>query len=1246
MRNKVPYILGLDVGPNSIGWAVVDCKHEKGKHKGIYSGYKPVSLRALNSRIFLGMLDAKTQVPKNQKRRDARGARNRRAYYKKRREKLVKILTNAGLLSEDYLQNPEKALNKIDLGYAERKVGKAWSKAWTVTEKAYRSPYAMRNFALDEKLEPEEFGRLLLHLQRRRGYFSNRGAKYVELIRSLNLESPKDSQDDMSKEEKKETGPVLAAIDQLTEKLKGRTLGQFIWQESQDKQIPPHRITLFKFEQSKTRRGEAVTEQLQFRAGREMYEKEFDAIWEKQNSFHRLSKDQAEAIKNAIFHQRPLQTQKSTVGNCTIYPNKKRAAAMRLEFQEFRTLQLVNNLHVDQKPLNKEQRQQLVTLASDPALLNKQGRISWKEIAKTLKVDAKDINYGKGGDDGEGKTGLIGNRTAQAIAHSIGIHTWQKLGKKKQVQLVEDLHTMHNKKALYNRLISHWKFSPYKRSGNPEKGALGLVMNEQLEDGYGKYSLKAINELLPHLRAGLDLYAAVEKIGQSESITKTLKVMEKEFLLKVEDVPNIANPIVQKAMYEIRRVMNSIVKRYGKPAIIRLEMAREMKSSKKHRSEIASRQKENRKKNEEAEKEILEHYKAGDIANFGLEELRRGRVYRVTPRDRSKYKMWKEQDEKCPYCQESIGPRQLFSGEAEIEHILPYTGFRQNYMNTLISCRSCNEEKGKQTPYEAWGHDEGRWHKIEKFSKEKYQGPYRSKLYNILKKEYRPESESDFIERQLNDTRYIAAASKKMLEKYGVPIDVNNGAATSELRKKLGLNAVLPRKPASGVYIKTDETVDTETGEILLYNAKKAEEFEKSRHDHRHHAVDAFVVAMTDRAMLKSMIEVHKQEQDKKHLPHQTTKEDWIKKHRLRLPESWKDSPDLHGLLKKRLNTTVVSHMAKRKVWGALHEETYYGKSHFGRRLNIESMRPNVLKKVQQLAEAEPDNNTDWISGESLRSTLLEWAIETQKLKPTDRILPRWKEKDLRNIVYQTPCVTCRKELTGEFLSKFAKDWKPGIGTWVAEKSIHNSLLQWLKTNNLMDKTAKEITAALSKAPPRVLNKKGKPSTPILNVRVARSMTESYFKMAESYVQPGSNHHLILFHDGQKSSKKEKRVRIVTMLEAAKRASAGKPVIVKEPPSEWREWHYELDLCINDIVRCEDMSIFEDTNKFVPEHAETPYFRVQKISGSGNKRIDLYLRHHSISGTESDWGLWHIQSLGRLKCRKVQLGNLGLLPEA
>lgn len=1213
-----PYILGLDLGTNSIGWAVVDCEIEKTEdHQGIYAGYKPVSLRALNSRIFEDMLEAKTKVPKNQKRRAMRGARNRRAYYQQRRQGLVEILLENNLLPEEYLQAPEKALNEIDRRYAEGKLGKPWAKTWTFADKAYCSPYAMRNFALEEKLEPYEFGRLLLHLQRRRGYFSNRGAKYIELIKSLKLEMPKDDDEALSDEEKKETGKVLAAIDQLSKALDRRTLGQFIWQKSQEEDLPPQRVTLFEFKQSKTRKGEEVVERLQFRAQREMYEEEFDRIWEKQNEFHKLNDELAQKIKDKIFHQRPLQLQKSTVGNCNIYPHRKRGAMMRLEFQEFRTLQVINNITVGEKPLTAEQRNTLLETTNDPGKLNDKGRISWKEAAQILGVKPKDINYNRGGDDGAGKTGLFGNRTAQAISRSIGIDAWRKLDNDLQIKLVEDLLTIHNKKTLYQRLVNHWGFSPCQQGDDLTQSALGLVMNEQLEDGHSKHSLKAIKELLPHMRKGTDYYAAVEKIGKRESITKEIGGTEGIFLLEPEDIPNIANPIVQKALFELRRVVNAVVKRYGKPAIIRMEMARDMKSSKKHRKEITAQQKANRKANEDAEKEILKWRKDGNVS---LDTVRGG-LRRVSPKDRQKYKMWKEQEEQCPYCQRQIGFNELFSGAAEIEHILPYTGFRQSYMNTVLSCRSCNATKGKKTPYEAWGSNENRWEAIKTFTEKTTTIPF-PKRKNILKKEHSPEDEDNFVKRQLNDTRYIATAAKEVLKKYGAGVDVNNGGATSELRRKLGLNDVLPKDLDSGAY-----EIDKETGEILLYKANKAE---KSRRDHRHHAVDAFVVAVTDRAMLQAMIRAHQEKQDNKTL---TKEEDQIKE------KHWE------SILSRKLNATVVSHMTKRKVWGALHEETLYGKSHFEQPLNIESMRPNVLQEVQKIAEAEANGEVPWIADEELRASLLQWAKETQNREPADRALPDWKGKKLREFVYKTPCVTIRKELNGELLSKLGKEWKPGVRTWVAEKSVHNALHQWLREHNLVGKTAKAIDAKLKETPPRIINKQGQLGAVIRRVRMARVLTDTYVKIAKSLVQPGNNHHFVLFHNGKEGKDKERRFQVVTMLEAAKRASAGKPVVDKEPPPEWEgEWRYELHLCVNDMVRCEDLSIFDDENRFAPEHRDTPYFRVQRMSKVG-KSLQLYLRHHSISGTDTDWGLWRIVSLNNIKCKRAQSGVLGLLPD-
>ena len=1236
MSNKNrPYILGLDVGTNSIGWAVVDC-HVERKQAEVYSGYKPVSLRALNSRIFLEMVEADTRVPKNQRRREKRSARNHLKYYNQRRKKLEETLVLEGLLPRTYPDNREKTLNEVDRQYAERKLRKTWSNKWTEADKAYRSPYAMRNYALEEKLEPHEFGRLLLHLQKRRGYFSNRGAKYIDLIKNLKLAMPEDDQAQMSNEEKKETRPVLAGINKLQQSLGERTIGQFIWQEAKKKNIAPKRIALFSVTHETERRGRTVTERLQLRAEREMYEKEFDAIWEKQNSFHHLSSEVAEQIKFNIFHQRPLASQKNRVGNCNIFPNKKRVAAMRLEFQEYRTLQMINNIKIEGRPLDTEQRDKLVELANNPDKLNQNGRISWREVAETLGVPRSSVNYSQRGDNGDGKSGLVGNKTAQAISNSIGIKDWRRLGiEKKQVALVEDLHTMPNKLALYNRLVNHWEFSPYDPNGDNALGALELAMNEELEDGYGKHSLNAINKLLPHLRKGMDYSAAVEKIGAQESNTKIHGEDDKYRLLEIHDVPNIANPVVQKALYEIRRVVNSIIKLYGRPAIIRMEMARDMKSSKKHRKEMSNRQKDNRERNEEAEKEILSWVGGKDWSNVQLENLR-GAVWRVRVKDREKYKMWHyEQDEKCPYCQRDIGKNELFSGGAEIEHILPYTGFRQNYMNTVVSCTDCNREKERRIPYQAWGADEERWARIQQFAKTHYR-KYPSKLRNILRKEYRPEDTDDFVQRQLNDTRYIATASKKMMERYGVPIDVNNGTATDILRRHLGLHNILPRDPASSAYDITknsDDVLGHSGGAVLQYVADKAK---KARQDHRQHAIDAFVVAITDRAMLKKMVEVYQQRQDDR---------SYLDNVDLSLPSSWENTQSLRKTLQEKLQTNVVSHMAKRKVWGALHKDLLYGKSYFNQRLNIESASNSVLSRVKQITQTNAVDDAPWVADEKLRLMLAKWVAEMQNVTGKSRTVPNWNGHELKEFEYQIPCMVKREKLTGKLLKNLKEKWTPGTKRWIAEKSTHAILRHWLEQHNLIGEDVKEtdIDRLFNETPPRVLGKDGELRAPIQRVRIAQVVTDSYQKLTNAYVQLGSNHHFVLFDNGQEGNDKKLKVNVVSMLEAARRASSKSPIISKEAPSKWDgTWNYVLHLCINDMVKWKDLNIFGNSERFSPFHKQTPYFRVQKMSRSDRTPLVLYLRHHSVSGTDSDWGLHRITSLEKIDCEKVQLGNLGI----
>ncbi len=1215
VQNASPYILGLDVGSNSIGWAVVCCSVEKGvnKEKGeTKSRLRPTALHSLNARIFQEMVDANTRVPKNQKRRQARSVRNRLAYYKQRRKELIKLLLANDLLPSDFTQCPETQLNCIDRQFAERMLGKRWSKRWSSVDRSYVSPYAIRALALTKPLERYEFGRLLLHLQRRRGYFSNRGAKYVDLLRYLGSEIKQELDLDketegLDKEGEKEAGKVLKGIGKLAEALGERTLGQYIWDEAQCTGQLPRRITQYAVESQKAR-GEG-TETVSFFARREMYQNEFDRIWQKQADGLVIGKLYRK-IEYLLFYQRPLQSQKGKVANCNLEPNKKRAAIATLAFQEVRMHQMVNHLKVNNQALSEAEREVLHREINNPKSLNQAGRLSKDKVARLFGVKKNQINFSS--NEGEDtKTGLVGNRTVQTLCNAVGGSLWYAWTPDQHQRLVEIILTTHDKLALYKTLVNKWKLTP---GYNGQAYALTTC---ELEEGYGKHCLKVLNRLLPYLRNG-DLYnIAVKKAGY----LRVDQLPSKQHrLLKPDDVKDIANPIVQKALWEIRRVVNAIIKRHGFPEEIRIELARDMKVSKKHRQQIESQQAVNREQNAGAEKAIRDTLSTGDTPGLEFVISRSGQR-RVSSADRNKYKMWQyEQNKICPYCGKCICNNELFGGGAEIEHILPQVGFRQNYMNTVVAHTHCNQQKGMRTPFETWG-DTDRWQLIENTIAKMSNLPD-AKKKRIRLQSWQPEEASEFVERQLNETRYIAVAAKNMLLETGCAVGVSSGGAVGQLRNQWGVNNVLPRH--------TEETIYADSGE---YDEKRAKEV-KNRRDHRHHAIDAFIVAMTDQYMLHRLTKRYQYYMQNKRWP----------KEKLPLPESWEDSPNLHALLEEKLLPAVVSHMSQHKITGALHEETAYGKRTYASQYSIDNVGNATLRNIRKYLSADPnaEGQVAWVESEVIRDLLLDWLQENEPLKVKDRRLPTYIDGlPLKKITLNHRCYTVRKALK-ELADKnnklklkpyFYKEWKPGKKTWVADEQTHESLRIWLKNHTARD---------LEKAPPRLLDKKGKPGQVIRRLTIAKNFSAKsivHLKNNKTFAL-GSNHHVEIFWNGKAEGESERCGRMVTMLEAALRAAQKKPIVQREPGPGWQDdWQFEMDLATNDLVYW--LGKIHEKDRFDDSHLEQPVFRVQKITEG-----KIVFRHYSVTSSKDtdNWGV--IRSApNALNCKKVHLGNLGWTPD-
>ncbi len=172
---------GLDVGSNSLGWAVVQTANGGGR------------VVATGVRIFPEGVDRDKsggEKSKNEQRRDARAMRRQIARRARRKRRLREALVQAGLLPEAALRKPTDP---------ERV-------SWERDEYDKNDPYALRAKALSEKLTPFELGRVFLHLGQRRGFLSNR-------------------KKDKSANDKSE---LLASMSELAEKMGSLTLGQYL----------------------------------------------------------------------------------------------------------------------------------------------------------------------------------------------------------------------------------------------------------------------------------------------------------------------------------------------------------------------------------------------------------------------------------------------------------------------------------------------------------------------------------------------------------------------------------------------------------------------------------------------------------------------------------------------------------------------------------------------------------------------------------------------------------------------------------------------------------------------------------------------------------------------------------------------------------------------------------------------------------------------------------------------------------
>jgi CRISPR-associated endonuclease Csn1 len=525
----------FDIGTNSIGWAVFDAHTEAASLP--LSAQSSVSLKSLGAagvRIFSDGRNPKDGSSLAMMRREPRAAGRRRDRFLQRQRKLIALLIEYGLFPS--AQGERKRLEKLN-------------------------PYALRAKGLDHALTLHEFGRVLFHLNHRRGFWSNRVTDGAD----------------------KETGVLKQAAKRLDETLKldgVRTLGEFLNKREVKGLSTRFRIT-----------GSGKDADHEFYPTRGLIDAEFQTLWAMQSQYHpdRLTKTAKDAIHNAIFHQRPLKAVKP--GRCTLNPDEERLPAALPSVQARTIYQTLNELRYGQglsltQRLDRTQRDALAS-----ALL-KGKALTFSSIRRTLKLPANTRFSLE-----DTRKDIVGCGTAKRLARADAFDKeWHSISLARKDEIVCRLLTEVDEETLVAWLVAKTGLSAEKAHA---------VAGATLPDGYGRLGATANAAVLGELIGDVITYsAAVERTGYHHSDFRTDKTLDRlpYYGLALERhvafgtgepkdsdekrYGRIANPTVHIGLNQLRRVVNKLVAVHGRPDDIILELARDLKLSKKQKDEL------------------------------------------------------------------------------------------------------------------------------------------------------------------------------------------------------------------------------------------------------------------------------------------------------------------------------------------------------------------------------------------------------------------------------------------------------------------------------------------------------------------------------------------------------------------------------------------------------------------------------------------------------------------------------------
>lgn len=774
--------------------------------------------------------------------------------------------------------------------------------------------------------------------------------------------------------------------------------------------------------------------------------------------------------EQVIYYQRPLKPQTDLIGKCQFEKDEKVISTSHPLFQEFRCWDQINRLFITSKQnVWHERKQKYVLQYTNRYLTNEQKssiyeklqvqkQMGFSDVAKIVSLKNDNSEYLNGLNV---KEKLKGCDTLIATKKILGVYYTKDISIENIWQAIYDnVHEGSEYDENSKRVQSIVSALPEDiDKGIRTELALKLAQNLKFLRKYARLSKKAIENILPlmqlnpqsvskeiktkfdNIRNLIETGEIVDEVLPQDYIIDFVKnnpqAIEhgglmyafaaslvygrhtkenvKPQITNYHDIVyvqrNLRNPIVEQISNETMQVVKAIWKQFKlnpEELEIRVELARDLKNSAQERDKIYKAQSRNKKTNDRLKERLIE-------LHVPLTEL-----------NILKYKLYEQQKYLSPYTKEPIELTKLFDEKFyNIDHIIPKSRYFDDSISNKVICESnINEEKDNRTAWEYISQQSSKYRKTkdgyEILTSEQYLNHINENFFGQKKKNLLAEKiPSDPVNRQLKDTQYISVAIKDELAKIvgSDNVKTTTGGVTDYLRSHWGLKKLFMELTESRFrqmeLWNLDENGDPKESWITKDFDKESNRnvYEikgwSKRYDHRHHAIDALVVALSNERFIKRLNDLNKYFQDElaKHkevIPQSdedTLEEAFFKLSKENRDEIMKEiessrrfEAPLDSVVseaKKHLETMIVSQKSKDKlavrdnngkkqlkIRGALHQETYYGKTNNRdtKTISISELKPKdisqiidpVLQKEIESHRRKYDTMKEAFSGEGL----------------------------------------------------------------------------------------------------------------------------------------------------------------------------------------------------------------------------------------------------------------------------------------